>query len=350
MNKRFMSALLAFSFLIIMGGTVHALDTIDEYIKEYPNQEQVRMMNTWLKKYKKGTFHFTGLVDPSDTTVVTPQATVDYGYNWFSISDGPAILNTPKYSKFMSIAVYDMKHNVPAVIVNPDKPTLIKRPGQKVPKGDFNVFELETDQGLILIRMVVVNNLKETKKLRKSFIMTGGKGDMTRNVQRFSPQTEKTAMKIITFSSKNTSPDTYFGKKSGDVGPISLASGVKVGQLGTPMETVRYAMIMRDNNGDPLNGKDTYEVTVPANIVEKNGYFSVTIYGLDNQLFIPNKRKVYDITTYSAKKNKDGTYTITLSHTGEGINGLITGKPFYGALRAYVPAPNADLTMKIIKK
>ena len=46
-------------------------------IKEYLNQEQVKLR-----------FQFTGLVDPTDGTVVTPQATVDYGFNWFSISDG----------------------------------------------------------------------------------------------------------------------------------------------------------------------------------------------------------------------------------------------------------------------
>lgn len=76
-------------------------------------------MNTWLTKHKKGTFNFTGLVDRSDAMVVTPQATVDYGYNWFSISDAPAIVKTPKYDKFFSVSIFDMKHNIPDVIVNP---------------------------------------------------------------------------------------------------------------------------------------------------------------------------------------------------------------------------------------
>ena len=113
-----------------------AQETVESYLREYPNQEQVKMMNTWLEKNEKGSFKFTGLVDPSDTTVVTPQATVDYGYNWFSISDGPAILTTPTYDKFLSVSVFDMKHNVPAVITNPAKPILLKRPGQAVPEGE----------------------------------------------------------------------------------------------------------------------------------------------------------------------------------------------------------------------
>lgn len=100
MKTPHLSACLIFSALLITTNTANAQDTVEEYLREYPNQEQVKMMNAWLEKYEKGTFQFTGLVDPSDATVVTPQATVNYGYNWFSVSDGPAIINAVKYGKF----------------------------------------------------------------------------------------------------------------------------------------------------------------------------------------------------------------------------------------------------------
>ena len=98
--------------VVLLGATVFcllpvragALDTIEEYIREYPNQEQTRMMNEWLKENRPGNFSFTGLVDDSDTTVVTPQATVDYGYAWFSLSEGPAILRTPQYLSLIHIS------------------------------------------------------------------------------------------------------------------------------------------------------------------------------------------------------------------------------------------------------
>ena len=122
MKTPHLSACLIFSAFLITTNTANAQDTVEEYLREYPNQEQVKMMNTWLEKYEKGTFQFTGLVDPSDATVVTPQATVNYGYNWFSVSDGPAIINAVKYDKFFSVSIFDMKHNIPAVIVNPENP------------------------------------------------------------------------------------------------------------------------------------------------------------------------------------------------------------------------------------
>ena len=117
-------------------------DTVENFIREYPNREQVRMMTRWLADHEPGTFSFTGLVDPTDDTVITPQATVDYGYCWFSLSEGPAVVNTPLYERFFSVSVFDMLHNIPDVVVNPDRPLLLIRPGQEIPHGDFHVVEL----------------------------------------------------------------------------------------------------------------------------------------------------------------------------------------------------------------
>ncbi|NQX89802.1 MAG: DUF1214 domain-containing protein [Halioglobus sp.] len=336
--------------LLYMPVNAVALDTVEEYIREYPNQEQVKIMNTWLEENEKGTFYFSGLVDPSDSTVVTPQATVDYGYSWFSVSDGPAIVRTPKYDRFFSVSIFDMRHNIPAVIVNPDKPILIRRPDQSVPEGDFTVVNLETDQGVVLTRMVVVDNLEEVRKLSKSIVMEGGKGDMSRDVQRFSKDTETKAHAVMDTVIAGLNPDQAFGKVSGDVSFLNLAAGVKIGQLGTPADTVRYGTILSDSNGDPLNGKDTYIVTVPAGLVEETGYYSVTLYGTDNKLLIPNEKGVYDRTTFSSSPNSDGSYTLTLSPTGEGKNGIPTGKDFYGILRAYVPDPGAVMSVTVEKQ
>lgn len=329
---------------------VSALDTVESYIREYPNQQQVHMMKAWLKDNKPGTFTFTGLVDPTDHTVITPQATVDYGYNWFSLSDGPAVLSTPKYEKFFSVSVFDMKHNVPAVLVNPDKPILLTRPGFARPNGDYHVVELETDQGVILTRMVVVKNLDEVTALSKKIVMTGGDGDMDRPVQRFSEPIRKAGEHVIKAMVEVVNPDTVFGERSGDVGDLNLAAGVMQGQLGTPPQTVRYALTLADDSGAPLKGDETYEVTVPAGIVKDSGYFSVTVYGADDKFLIPNKLKQYDRTTYDAKANADGTYTVTLSPDGSGQNGIPTGKDFYMITRAYVPVPGAAIQPKVEKK
>jgi hypothetical protein len=137
---------------------------------------------------------------------------------------------------------------------------------------------------------------------------------------------------------------------SGDVSFLDLAAGVKLGQLGTPPDTVRYRLFLTDDNGDPLNGKDTYIVTVPAGLVKEGGYYSVTVYGTDNKLLIPNDKKIYDRTTYSSEPNSDGTYTLTLSPSGEGKNGIPTGKDFYGVLRAYVPTPDGVMKVKVEKQ
>jgi len=325
-------------------------DTVERYIHEYPNQEQVGMMTAWLAEHRPGTFSFTGLVDPDDATVITPQATVDYGYCWFSLSGGPAIVRTPGYRYFFSVSVFDMRHNVPAVVAHPARAILLVRPGQAIPDGDFEVVELETDQGLVFTRMVVVGNLAEVEGLRPAIAMEGGGGDMHRPVARFSPAVERSARAIIAAAIPHIDPDTAFGRRSADTGDITRAAAVMLGQLGTPSDTVRYQPILADDDGAALTGTDTYEVTVPAGVVRDDGYFSVTVYGADNKLLIPNARRVYDRTSYTTELESDGTAVITLSPSGDGRNGIPTGKPFYGILRAYQPVQGAQLKPTVRKR
>jgi hypothetical protein len=52
----------------------------------------------------------------------------------------------------------------------------------------------------------------------------------------------------------------------------------------------------------------------------------------------------------SSTRDADGSYTITLGPDGEGVNGIPTGKPFYGILRAYVPVQGADMTVSIERR
>ena len=73
-------------------------------------------------------------------------------------------------------------------------------------------------------------------------------------------------------------PDEAFGRVSGDISFLDLAAGVKLGQLGTPADTVRYGAIMVDDTGEPLRGDATYTLTVPSGLYNPGGYFSVTLY------------------------------------------------------------------------
>jgi len=73
---------------------------------------------------------------------------------------------------------------------------------------------------------------------------------------------------------------------------------------------------------------------IAPGIVHENGYFAVTLCGPDNKWFLPNDKKNCDRTTYTSKQDTDGTYTVTLRPSGEGLNGAPTREPFHGILRA----------------
>ncbi len=323
---------------------------IDAFIEVYPQIKQVRMMQAWLEDNSPGTFSFTGLVDPTDATVVSPQATVDYGYNWFSLSDGPVILTTPAYDRFFSVAVYDMRHNVPAVIVNPDKPIVIKRPDQASPDEDANIVTLETDQGLVFTRMLVVDNLNEVRALSKQIIMQGGAGDMSYPLDPVPDGLEATTEAYLVGEHRRLSAEGALQKgaipkKSGDVPPKYLAVAVMIGQLATPFDFVRYWSAFADVDGSPIDPDGRYRLDVPAGLVKDNGYISVTPYSLETKLLIPNEQQIYDRTSYTMEPNSDGGYTIVLSPDGLGQNGLPTSSvPYYVLLRAYLPRDGVDVT------
>ncbi|WP_282154189.1 DUF1254 domain-containing protein [Ruegeria atlantica] len=238
------------------------------------------------------------------------------------MSDGPAIIHAPTYNRFFRISIFDINHNTYAVIVNPDLLILITRPGQPIPKGSYgHVVNLETDQGLVSTRMLVDENLGEVPGLGKSITMDGGKGDMNRNVQRFPSEIEWQALEIIDSIVLNgSSPSVSFGKRSSDVGELSLAAGGQQGQLDTPPDAVGYNALFTDTQGEPFNGEDSHKVTVPVEIVRDDGYLSITVYGPNDKLLISNDQNGYDRTTFLSGTNEDESHTVTHSRDDSGEN------------------------------
>ncbi|MEM9879915.1 MAG: DUF1214 domain-containing protein [Pseudomonadota bacterium] len=328
---------------------------IDAFVEQYPDVKQARMMRAWLENNAPGTFSFTGLVDPTDATVVSPQATVDYGYNWFSLSGGPAVLTTPRYDKFFSVAIYDMHHNVPAVIVNPEKPIVLARPGQKVPDLDADIVTLETDQGLVFTRMLVVNNLAEVRSLSEQIVMQGGVGDMTYPVAAAAPKLEAATQAYLMaeyqrLDAAGILKNNAVPKKSGDVPAKHIAITVMIGQLATPFDTVQYWAAFNDADGRPIDPNGSYRLDVPPGLVKSDGYISVTPYAVKTKLLIPNAQKIYDRTSYTMAANSDGGYTVMLSPGGAGQNGLPTsGEAYYVLLRAYVPEDGVEISAKLTR-
>ena len=101
-----------------------------------------------------------------------------------------------------------------------------------------------------------------------------------------------------------------------------------------------YAQDVADQFGEQLTGTDSYQITVPKEALTRNakGYWSYTIYNMEDRYLIPNPQNKYVLSYYKAEKNADGTTTININPEGEGINALPTnGKPFYGVFRVYEP-------------
>ena len=323
---------------------------IAEYIKWYPAIKQVEMRDAWLKNHKMGEWQFTGAITADDKTVVTPQAGANYGYSWFNISKEPVVITMPKYDKYYSISIFDMEHYM-EVIVMPTKPIVVRLPNQKSPIKDAYEIVLQTYQGLAFTRQIMVDNEKEVMQLARKITLTGGGGDFPFVLPSFSKSVQEAGNKKISEyirSAPNTA--NFFVSRYEGGGDLDRAAGVMAGQLGTQARYAEYGQLVADQNKKPLNGKDSYQITVPKESLVKNdkGYWTVTIYSIKDRFLIPNKKNIYYISSYNAKPNKDGTYTININADGTGINAIPTnGTDFYGIFRVY--EPEANLKFPLIK-
>lgn len=325
---------------------------VAEFIHWYPAIKQIEMREEWLKNYKYGEWQFTGMVTADDRTVISPQADVNYGYSWFNISNQPVVVTMPKYDKYYSLTVFDMNHFM-EVYVMPDKPVVIRLPNQKSPVKDAYEIVLHTYQGLAFTRQVIVNNEDEVMNLAKKITITGGGGDKPFVVPVFTKEeTEAGMKKIVAYSMTRKNARKLFGSEYEGVGDLDRCAGVFLGQLGTQSYVVDYAQYNKDQFGKKFTGTDSYEIVVPKESLSRNnkGYWSFTIYSMEDRYLIPNKKNKYVISSYTAKKNKDGSVTIRINPKGEGENALPTaGKTFYGFFRVYEPVQNVQFP-KIEKK
>ena len=320
---------------------------ITEYLQWYPAIKQAEMRDEWLLNYSHGEWQHSGAVTADDRTVITPQSDVNYGYSWFNISEQPVVITMPKYRMYSSLTVFDMNHFM-EVLVSPEKPVVVRLPHQESPIEGAHEIVINTIEGLAFTRHVIVGNESEVLELVKNNLsLTGGKGDKKFVIPDFTEEEAKAGFEIIKDYSLNIVKNgrKLFGSEYEGVGNMDRCAGVFLGQLGTQSYVVDYLQYLKDQNGDPLNGKDSYEITVPAEslMANENGYWSVTVYNIEDRYLIPNKKDVYNVNFYRTVKNDDGSVTVRINPKGEGDNAIPTnGKSFYGVFRVYNPKPGVE--------
>jgi hypothetical protein len=103
-------------------------------------------------------------------------------------------------------------------------------------------------------------------------------------------------------------------------------------------------MLTRDSRGEPLNGSDSYTLTVPANVPAKQ-FWSVLVYDVATASYIREADPIGLASTENPKMNSDGTCTLYFGPEilNDGANYLPTGNAdnyfllfrFYGPEEAY---------------
>lgn len=319
---------------------------VAEYVHWYPAIRQTQMRDEWLAEHRPGEWQVTGVVTAKDRTVITPQADVNYGYSWFNISNEPVVITMPAYDRYYSLSVFDMHHHM-EVFVTPDKPVVVRLPSQQSPLQDAHEVVLQTYQGLVFTRQVVVDNEAEVLALAEQMSITGGGGTKPFIVPEFTSEETEAGDKVIQeYALRQPGARRLFGSPYEGVGDLDRAAGVFLGQLGTQFYIVDYAQYLVDQHGESLTGTSDYEMVVPASlplVKDDKGYWNFTIYSMEDRYLIPNDQGKHVISSYTADENEDGSVTIRVNPQGNGDNALPTaGQRFYGVFRVYQPVDGVE--------
>lgn len=124
----------------------------------------------------------------------------------------------------------------------------------------------------------------------------------------------------------------------------------------TPYESV-YWMYTKDQNGNPLTGKNNYTMTFQEEIPYfEPGFWSITMYDGANNYTVANKLNRYMLgsDTKNLKKNRDGSFTIYIQNKSPGkdkeSNWLPSPPgPFYLVPRSYAPKPETIAILTDVK-
>lgn len=334
------TCLLAIAIWIAPAIAAEKSSSVEGFIRAYPALEQAKMKDAWLAKGNiYGEWTFTQ-PNPEDKTVVTPQADVVYGYCWFNLSGGPAVIHPAAHDKYQSISIFDMNHFIPAVIVSPSRPIVLRTPSQTAPIKRAHEVIVQTETGLAFLRMAIADNPEAVMDRARDTHTEGGNGTFEHVIPKFTQSTTRKGLKRIKKAIPRTQKEVNQVFTNGYQGsdPLLLAAGVMIGQLGIPAESVRYGVILNDSSGTPLSRNKTYTIKVPEGLQKPSGYWSITLYDTETRLLIANPQERYSVISYTAKPDEDGDFTVTLSPGGEGPNGIPTmGKPPYVIFRVYNP-------------
>jgi hypothetical protein len=124
----------------------------------------------------------------------------------------------------------------------------------------------------------------------------------------------------------------------GNADRIPFQVATYIGQWGAPPVEASYVQMIRDQNGDALDGANDYTITfVPPKVSQ---FWSVTAYGSKTRLMIANDLNRHSRGDRHVKLNPDGTVTLRLSHDTKGkaedTNFLpVPNENFYLLLRMY---------------
>ncbi len=107
-------------------------------------------------------------------------------------------------------------------------------------------------------------------------------------------------------------------------------------------ERAMYPKRYADSDGKTLTGKNSYVITMPANVpvrTENGGFWSITMYDAKDRFMVENEigRQKVGSVTKGLKRNDDGSLTIHISNSRPSDDTRLAN---------WLPAPEGDFMLQ----
>ena len=277
------------------------------FLTAVPAESELMFNNTISRADGVNKFNHSRLPATVESQVIVrSQSDMLYSHGVFDASKGLTITMPGKMTGYQSVHLFDANHGQLGVVYSGETLTIKPQDIGTTDKHIYAMMRTSTDKGI-----EVANKAQDLVKIKADsntdYVGPGYDEKQLKQAKRVLAGTAG-IVKAKTAYSSELVPDTVMIKDGSDLDKYNYVLASLLGWGLMPNEHAYYPQLVI---------KDSYctEVTFskPPVQYDKSGYWSFTAYGLDGYLHSNNAV----VSSYLAKANADGTYTVHIGKSKE---------------------------------
>ena len=330
--------------------------TVDDFIHAYPALESRKSLDNYMKgvgnDYNQF-FHFDAVSDHTTHWVVRPNNDTVYSLSWIDVSGGPVEICLPTLEpgdeRYLSLMMIDYEHFQIDTAVHPDRPIVLAALDDPIGESeDYLLFRTYTNLVFAAARTEWLpsddgNTQVKRYQGRMTIRRLGGGALAGPQVDPVFPEeVEAQGLAAIQEAAPDYNFEQCFRTREDGLDDMPRAVGVYLGQWGQQLKYAYAEYHDLDQAGEPLSGAHEYRITLDAEGVPFDHFWSVTVYDEKGYMIAPvgEDPHRYKHGNRNTTPEEDGTLELYFSSRRDTLrkNSVATGSGLWNyTIRIYGP-------------